>query len=822
MPQAILSWISNLGRDGREAIRGFRRRPGLTAATVLALALGIGTATGVYAVFSPILFQPVAGVRDPDQLITLAFQSPGRAASGSVDRAALATLRTAGRPLGLVDVADFCCGSSLVLSAADLPAAFVKSDFVTEDFFRTLGITPLKGRLPSPSDLADATAHVAVISDALWQRTFGGTADVIGRAVLINQQPFVIVAVLRDFRGWGHRTRIGDTDLWLPMNSQRVVTGGTSNMAFPIGRVRPGTNLQFLQQRLQQAYLEGSSTGAYSTAFVPFVDRSLVEDAGQGSALDLFWLAMAAAMLLLVLGSANAAHLMLMRAHQRRFETAIRLAIGSGPWAIVRSALVEAFGIAALSAVLALVLAWAIVFVFANRLRLFWEAPALSAHVDADAIVFCVIAAAAATLAAVVVPALIASRTTTGLMVTHGTGRTTAPSRGLSQGLMTAQIALSLVLVVGAGELTGSLRNLLTTNLGLDYESVVELTLDPARSGHTRAEGSALVGAVTDALRQAGIGEVARGDFPFSEGGEAVQVTTDTDSTARRMSVLVRAVDDRYFDVFRMPAVAGHLFEPAQDVAQDATTPLVINTALAADLFGTQSAVGRRFRLERYTNQRGGTRVAATDVTIVGLVGDTLPSAVRGRARPALYTLSPPGPSDTIFVRAGHDLAGSIMRIRQIVNSTAPDVPIALLQPLANEVSDRLGQDRLVATLSGAMAWFSILLGFLGVASTIGHVVYDRTRDFGIRLALGASKRDIVVLLATWLGRRCGIGVAVGLGLYYVGSAWLKARLFGLEPLDPRYVSVSSAAIVVVAVLAAFAPVTRAVRIDPASALRVE
>jgi predicted permease len=555
---------------------------------------------------------------------------------------------------------------------------------------------------------------------------------------------------------------------------------------------------------------------------VPFVETGLVEGSAQGSARDLFWLAMAAAILLLVLGSANAAHLMLMRAHQRRFETAIRLAIGSGPWAIVRSALVEAFGIAALSAVLALLLASAIVLVFANRLRLFWYAPALSAQLGADAIVFCVMVAAAATLAAVVAPALIASRTTSGLIVTHGNARTTAPSLGLSQGLMTAQIALSLVLVAGAGELTGSLRNLLTTNLGLDYESVVELTLDPARSGHTRAEGVALVGAVTDALRQAGIGEVARGDFPFGEGGEAVQVTTGTDSAARRMSVVVHAIDDRYFDVFHMPAVAGHLFEPAQDVAQDATTPLVINTALAAELFGTQPAVGRRFRLERYTNQRGGTRVTARDVTVLGVVGNTLPSAVRGRAMPALYTLSPPRPTDTIFVRAGHDLAGSTLRIRQIVNASAPGVPIATLQPLANEVNDRLGQDRLIATLSGAMAWFSIVLGFLGVASTIGQVVYDRTRDFGIRLALGASKRDISFLLATWLGRRCGIGLVVGLGLYYIGSAGLTARLFGLSPLDPMYVSSSVLAIVVVAVLAAFAPVLRAVRIDPASTLRVE
>jgi predicted permease len=822
MLPAVFSWISNLGRDGREAIRGFRRRPGLTAATVLALALGIGTATGVYAVFSPVLFQPVAGVRDPDQLVSLVFYSPEKTASGSVDRSALATLRTAGRPLGLVDVANFCCGSSLVLSAADLPAAFVKSDFVTEDFFRTLGVAALNGRLPSPSDLADATAHFAVISDALWQRTFGGTPDVIGRAVLINQQPFVIIGVVRDFRGWGHRTRIGDTDLWLPMSSERVVTGGTSNMHAAIGRVRPGTNLRLLQERLQQAYLDGGSTGAYSTAFVPFVDRGLVEDAAQGSARDLFWLVMAAAILLLLLGSANAAHLMLMRAHQRRFETAIRLAIGSGPWAIVRSALVEAFGIAALSAVLALLLASAIVLVFANRLRLFQEAPGLTAHVGADAIVFCVIAAAAATLAAVVAPALIASRTTAGLMVTHGNGRTTAPSRGLSQGLMTAQIALSLVLVGGAAELTGSLRNLLTTNLGLDYASVVELTLDPARSGHTRAEGSALVDTVTDALRQAGIGEVARGDSPFGGGSEVVQVTTDTDSTARRMNVLVHYIGDRYFDVFRIPLVAGHLFEPGQDTAPRTTTPLVINGALAAELFGAQAAVGRRLGLGQYTNHSGGFSLAVTDVTVVGVVGDTLPSAVRGSATPALYRLTPPGPGDTIFVRAGHDLAGSIMRIRQIVDASAPGVPIATLQPLANEVNDRLGQDRLVATLSGAMAWFSIVLGFLGVASTIGQVVYDRTRDFGIRLALGASKRDIAFLLAKWLGGRCGIGLVVGLGLYYIGSAWLTARLFGLSPLDPMYVSSSVLAIVVVAVLAAFAPVLRAVRIDPASTLRVE
>jgi hypothetical protein len=289
----------------------------------------------------------------------------------------------------------------------------------------------------------------------------------------------------------------------------------------------------------------------------------------------------------------------------------------------------------------------------------------------------------------------------------------------------------------------------------------------------------------------------------------------------KKKTVAESSISPSYFDVLRIPIVAGRAFteEEFRQPASASPMPVILNETMARELFAGQPAVGRSFELERYI----GMASPRSTATVVGVVRDTRSSAVRQPPRPALFHMRQPGYRwPTILVRANGPDGAVMERIRGVVREVDPALPITTLQPLSAELDESLSEDRVLARVSALVAIVAALLAATGVFAVISQVVTERTRDFGIRTALGASVADVVGHVLRGVLVPAAAGVIVGLGLYWLSSRWLATRLFDIPALDPLTVASAVAALLVVSVTAALLPARRASRVDPVVALRAE
>ena len=812
--------LRGFGADVRFGLRLLLRQPWSTLSIAATLALGIGATTAIYAVFNFVLFRPVPGVQDDGLLIRLAFQPPARTANAYGDRAALPDLRRAASSVGLEALGNSCCRQELAVAApASGAPSFEHADFVTSQYFEVLGVRARIGRLLTDSEADTGAESVVVISERLWRSRLGGTLEALGRVININGHPFVVVGVADRFRGWDYATRVGSIDLWLPMGSQRAVTGSDSAMSFPVGRVRAGSSLAVIEQRLQAAYA-AVPLPPRDHAFVPFVNAGLYQEQS-AAALRLYWLLMSAVTLLLVLACANAANLLLARAARRERDTAVRLAIGAGRWRIMRQFLIESLGLAGLAG--AMGLATAVVLTMALRgMRLFSYLPDLQrVEIDGRVLAFCLLVTMGTVLAFGLLPALMASRTDI-RGVLGRSGRSVASPHRLRRGLVIAQIALSLTLVAGAGVLNRSLQNLFAADLGMNFDHVIELVLKPDNLGYDDRRSARVIADTLSGLERSGFPNVAV-SFPNPLTGNSQKVMVKTAAMAQPESrtVLTSAISPSFFQVLRIPLLSGRAFSDAECHESEGVNPMpvVLNATMARDLFGDALAVGRTFDLDRYV----GMGVLSSTALVVGVAADTRSSAVRRAPTPAIYhTRKSTWHYGTILVRSDEAMGAAMERIRAVVRDVDPALPITTLRPLRDEVAEDLSEDRVLARLSAVIAILAAMLAATGVASVISQLVTERTRDFGIRTALGASHGDILRHVLKGVVGQSVLGVALGLALYWGVSRFVATRLFGLGALDPLTIACAAIALLAIAVVAALVPARHATRIDPAVALRAE
>ncbi len=815
--------LAGLGADVRLAIRTLGRQPWSTLSMAATLALGIGAATAIYAVFNYVLFRPVPGVPSQSPLITVLFQPPNRSASAYGNAAALPAMREAAS--GLEYLADSQPETVAVAAPADTDPTFEDAEFVSSQLFRALGVSARIGRLFTDDEADNGSQNLAVISERLWRAGFGGSPDALGRTLTVNGRPFVVVGVVNRYGGWGS-TRVGHTDLWVPVGTIRAVTGhAATTFGNLIGRMRAGASLELIGQQLQSAYERVARTlPPRYQAFVPIVYPGLYSfgaDYARRQGLPLYWALMTATALLLVLACANAANMLLARASRREHETAVRLAIGASRWRVTRQFLIESIGLAALAGGLGLVAA-VLLTATLRGVRLFEFFPDLQdIEIDARVLGFSVLVTAATVLAFGLTPALLASRADVRRVVGR-TQRTVVSPHRLRNGLVIAQVALSLTLVAGAGVLNRSLRNLYATDLGMDLDHVLDLSLKPDQLGYDSARSARVVTDAVDGLRLAGFRDVAVSyPDPLAGGAGTISVRTQAMAQAEQRHPVDSSVSADYFRVLHIPLLAGRPFTDAEcrESPQVDPMPVILNATLAADLFGREPPVGRTFELERYV----GMATLSSTALVVGIAGDTRSSAVRGQPQAALYHARQPAwRYGHILVRAGEPDGVAIERIRRVIREVDPALPITSLRPLRDEVAEALSTDRVLARLSGLVAFFAAVLAAAGVVSLISQLVTERVRDFGIRRALGATDADIVSGLLKGVLVQATLGIVLGFGVYLGTARWLGTRLFGLGPLDPGTIAAAAATLVAIALVAAFLPARLACRIDPAAALRAE
>ena len=836
--------MGHFWQDLKYGARMLAKWKGFAITAVLTLALGIGASTAIFSAVEAILFRALP-MPEPERLV-LFSGSPSEGTSDtdtpperwdlfSYDNyryfsenlksfTTLAAFRSGEGRLALVDEGT---------GSAEVRLAGVH--LVSGTFFPTLGVQPLAGRTLAPGDDSESAPAAAVISYAAWQRVWGGSPTVVGRAVRLNDLPFTIVGVMpQEF--FGMRVRRAP-DLWLPLRFQPAIERTPSQLTDAdiywlnmVGRLRPGADLASAQAEVDLAlrqHLMEQAGPSPSEEWKTAIEQGRIRLASGERGISglavyygeplLILLAVTVAVLLIV--CANVTNLLLSRAVERRAEIAMRIALGAGRGRLVRMLLTESLLLGVLGGAAGLVLA-------------LWGAEGLKMLVSRDAPIdigislpVLAFAAGASIFAAVLfglAPALRAGRGDLGAMLRsrsdpHG-GRLRS---GLAPALVVAQVAVSLILLVGSGLLVRSLVNIARTDLGFTRDGVVLVDLDTRVSGIKAEEMSDYYQRLLDraatvpGVRAATVASIS--PMSGSRRTSNINIAGHTQAPDDEMRVNINLVGPNYLEVLGLPLVAGRQFD-RRDTPAGGQVALV-NQAFARSFFPNGSPVGQRFGF--------GSDPASATIEIVGVIGDArFHDAKEQPSRmvflPLLQAADQTAYVGELEVLTSGDPDGVIPAIRQAVTEVDPRVPVASVATLERQVSGALRADTLFAQLVGGFGALALVLACVGLYGVVAHAVARRTNEVGIRMALGASNRDVLTMILGEAGRLIAIGLLIGLPAAAVASRVIASQLFGVTPADPATFVLASMALAAIAILAGYLPARRASRLDPNVALRTE
>ena len=812
--------VGELGQDGRYALRGLRRSPVFAWVAVASLALGIGANTAIFSFVDAVLLQRLA-VTDPDRLVTFARTHRGERTgvvwtAGTVDALAERTSAFAGvfgwfsRPMNL--------------SADGAGGGWVNGELVTGRYYRTLRVSPAVGRLFDDDDVRNAAADpVCVLGYALWQRAFGGDLGVVGRTVFLNGRGYRVVGVTeRGFHGAElHRrfdvgvpaTRAGDFVPAFGGAAGALRLDGLSWLV-PMARLQDGvTRVEAERQarlalraidpdRQGELWLDDGAQG-FNTVRSTFGAPVLV--------------AMGLAALVLLVACANLANLLLARARARGGELGVRLCLGASRARLVRQLLVEASVLAAAGGLAGVALSFWIRGALVGILNAGRTAvSAVHVPVDADVLAFSVLAIVATAILCGVVPAWRATRPdlVPGIERAPAAGGS-APRGLLPRALVVVQLAVCLAVVFAAGLLTQTLRTLATVDLGFEPEKVIALRVDPAATGRSGAE----VSAVFDEMlaRARALPGVAAASLAASPPHGAMSVTMGIEvpgyvpAPGRGDTVVAfNFVSPRYFETLGQALVRGRDLDERDERGRPLAA--IVNEAFVDHYFHGANPLGRRLRQ------------GSEELEIVGVVADSRDRAVRSGPADTVYVHRRQGPPAgmTLLARAGGDPARIVPALLALAGSIDPRMPVTAVHTLGVDVEAGLSSERMLGYLSALFAGLTLLLAGIGLYGVLASAVARRTREIGLRLALGAQRRDVAFLLGRESATLLFLGVAAGGFLAFACARVLRGVLFGVAATDAPTLVASVLLVGAVALLAAAAPLRRASRVDPMVALRSE
>lgn len=824
--------LGDLWLDLRYAWRLLWRRPGFTVAATMTLALGIGANSAIFSLVDAVLLRTLPVTR-PEELV-LIEQIMARGGTQNISRPLFEQLREEHRVFSGVFAAE---DGFTEISTGDLaPDAADRSQTasvqaVSGEYFQVLGTSAFLGRTLAPEDDRTPGAHpVAVLSHAFWTRRSGADPRIIGRTIPLAGQPFTIVGVTRpDFFG----EAVGRApDIWVPMMMHPTLHTGPSLLGDPrtgwlkaMGRMRPGVTPQQTEAALALLLNQLKADPGSLDGMLRYIGKLQVADGSQGLtrlreqfSVPLRILAGAVAVVLLI-ACANVATMLLARASTRQREIAIRMAIGADRRRLVRQLMTESLLLAAIGGALGLLLSW-----WGSRMLLVM-AGAQGQQIDIDVtpdtrlLVFNALVSFGAVILSGLAPALSASRTDVNADL-----RQTPRTRSrlpLSAMLVVAQVALSLPLIAGAVLFLQTLHNLRTRDLGFAAETLVQVRTNPEASGYTRAQLPALAGRIVERLSGTpGVRAVSVAQSGFGTGTSStccLAIPGRVFNSDREREVRTIGVGPGYFATVGQRLRAGRDFAP-RDIGPDPsgqgrTTIAIVNEAFVRQFFDAGPAVGQHFGW-------GNPPKARYDIEIVGVVNDAVYDDVRAAGKPLIYF-----PSETgrlYVVRAGGtpvDIVGSLRREIQAID---PKLIVTVVAPVMQEVERALVREKLLARLSGLFGALAAALAAIGLYGLMAYAVTNRTRDIGIRMALGAP-RDRVLRTEVWSALRLvAIGIAIGIPAAIAGGRLIAAQLYGVSATDPVTLAAAAALLTFVGGLAAYGPARRASHVDPMLALRGE
>jgi putative ABC transport system permease protein len=800
-------------QDLRYGARILLKQPGFTLVAVITLALGIGANTAIFSLVNSILLRPLP-FRDPDRVVRMMQASPTLGlTSWGVSQADFAAYREQNRSFESVALYN---NSATNLTGNGEPERLAIAN-VTSDFFKVFGVSPLLGRTFVEGEDTPGKNAVCVISYAFWQRRFGANPSIVGQMLNLNEKPTQIVGVMPA----NYKFPRVETDLWVPLalNPRRFAPYGF----YVVGRLKPGIQVAQAQsdtteilQNVGRQNPNISESAGIAEGNGPRTVVTPIRDFLLGRTQKPLLVLLAAVALVLLIACANVANLLLARATSRTREIAVRISLGATPRRIARQLLTESVLLSFFGAVLGVVLA-SLAIRMIDRLPLTGIARIEEVHLSGSVLAFTLGLTLLTGLLFGLMPALraYAMGITTGM---REGARGSASHRHLNSALVAVQFALSLVLLIGAGLLLKSFHRLESVDLGFNPENTLTMvaSLPPAKYDNEE-KALRFYGDAQERLRQSpGIRAVGlSNNLPFTESSEVDGIIVEGQepapgSDAQMEQASLQSVTPGTFQALGIPLLQGRDFQNTDTT----NTPRVaiIDEPLARRYWPANDAIGRRI-------QTSGNREW---MTIVGIVGGIKQSNLTEEKRPHIYmAMSQYTQLRAAFVvRTDGPPESAIPTFRAALKQVDPDMPLYMVRSMTDVIGDTLDTQRLTNTLLTAFAIIALVLAAVGIYSTMSVYVGSRTKEFGIRLALGAQpgalRRRVIRqgLMLTAAGVVIGVLGALAL------TQTIKSLLYEVSATDPVVFTAIPLLLIVVSVIACYTPAHRATKVDPLVALR--
>jgi predicted permease len=710
----------------------------------------------------------------------------------------------------------------------------VRGELVSGNYFDVLGVSPAAGRVLAPQDDQTPGAHpVLVLSYAFWQRRFSGSQDVMGRTLSVNGTPFTVVGVARQ-GFFGTRPGFGP-DIWATLMMVQPLTAGAiapqqrnQNYLELMVRLEPDINVRQAQAAAALVYTnwldEGTAPKASSDHQPPTLQLTPATTGHsllRGQYSQPLLLLMAAVILLLLIACANVATLLITRATARAREMALRTAIGANRSRLVRQLMTESLAIGVIGGACG----WIVSVYFGRILLSFLPANAEVSQFSPNLQIFaftCLVSLGSGLLFGLA-PVLQVGRDNAATALKSGTGpRRTAGRMFESRDVLTVvQVALAILLVMGAGLFARTLQNLKAVDMGFRRDNVLLASVDPAKSGYTRPRTTIFFDQLIQRVRpHKGIDAVGLASHGSLSGvlpagtrfvSNQMHAAGMTAQSGEDLTVYNNFVSAGYFESVGISLLRGRAFTESD--RPENIQVAILNEAAAQLLFGIEDPIGKRI---------GRGRQGSADIEVVGLVENAKYMSVREAPFPTVYFPFRGGSPMTLHVKASGDPASVLRVIEQELRGLDPTLPLFQVQTIEARVDDALRQERLLATLSTIMSVVGTLIATVGLYGLISFSVLQRTREIGIRIAVGAEPRQILLMILRRAFVLVGIGIFIGLPLAFSSLRVAASVLYGVSPSDPMTVTGAMILLTVVGVSAGLVPARNAARTDPCNALRQE
>jgi putative ABC transport system permease protein len=824
------TWLESVWQDLRYAARSLRRSPGFALVAILSLALGVGANTAIFQLLDTVRMRTLP-VNHPEELAQIRITDPKnqRGSMNGYDGLTNAIWERV-RDGGFHDFSGLLAWSLASFNLADGgQARFARGLWVSGGFFETLGVAPVAGRVfTAQEDRRGCGSPGAVISYGFWQKEFGGDAGVIGRKLTLEGHPFEIVGVTgANFFG----VEVGRSfDVALLLCSEPVLRSQSRldpNSVWwlsVMGRLKPGSTFEGAS-----AELSAASPGIFEATLPPKYPAGNVKDylgyrlgaspgvLGVSSLREHYsnplWSLLAITGIVLLIACANLANLMLARASAREREIAVRLAIGASRGRVIRHMLAESLLLAGIGAIAAIFIAREL-----SSFLVTYMNTSVDLVPDGRVLLFTTGLAILTCVLFGLGPALRAGRAAPESALRSGARGLTASRFGWRRALVATQIALSLVLLVGALLFSRSLRNLMTLDAGFRQDGILIAYVDFGKLSVPVERRVAFRREIIDRVRASpGVDAASDAQFLMADGSESNRIWIDGDGAQRGIGSRFNYVGTDYFKTLGVPFVAGRDFDE-RDTAGSPKV-LIVNEAFVRALNLGPDAVGKRLRRESQPNSPEET------FEIAGVVKNTKYFNIRDDFKPIGYYARAqdrrPDTGDQIVIHSSLPLATLTASVRHTFNEINPQMSFEFTA-FKTLIGDDLLPERLMATLSGFFGVLAGVLAAVGLYGVMSYMVARRRNEIGIRMALGARRSQVIALIFRESGVLLAIGLAAGTVLAIAAGRTAASLLFGLKPYDPVTLIVAMATLAAVAAAATWLPARRAARLDPNSALREE